>query len=382
MALPFTLNEVAELLNLRQYSKRKTANGYYTKCPFCDSNILHLKFDNKPGGGVYNCINCRQSGNAAELYAAFKHIDKRKAYAEVCQALGIGRNDVRRKIESIPVQRTSQFSKTTHTTAPVSDLNAFYSEYLDRLTLNNNHKNDLLRRGLTETQIVKLKYKSVPRYSDTELAMLTQQIINKLGKEPVGIPGFYKKTIQNKDFWIPSIPKENGYYIAVRNADGLICGMQLRMDVKSKNKYKAFSSNPSYDIFSNGGTASTQYIHFSCPINLLDNRWLEKLNYTVYLTEGPLKGQIASCLSNKVFIATQGVCGTSHLAEAIEAVKKRGFKRIVTCLDMDKNDNSMVAQALDKITSYIESTGLEVVDFNWNPQYKGIDDYLLTTSKK
>ena len=374
MALPFTLKEVADLLDLEQVAHRKTAGGYYTTCPFCHSDLLHLKFDNKAGGGVFRCVNCGNAGNAAELYAAFKNIDKRRAYAEICHELDL--NNESTKIRAAALPKVEFHEKKP--IAPVEKISAFYTAYLKRLNLSKEHRNNLIIRGLTDAQIDKFEFKSTPsNLSEMELAILTLQVINETGFEPVDIPGFFKKTIKNTEYWIPYVSKETGFYVPVRNSDGLMYGMQIRMDTKDKNKYKAFSSNPDYDLFRNGGTASCQFVHFSCSINRLNAEWLKKLKHTLYLTEGPLKAQIASLLSNKVFLAIQGVCSTTYLEQALLEAKKIGFTRVVTCLDMDKLDNPQVAQALEKITAKIQSVGLEVVDFNWDSNYKGIDDYLL-----
>lgn len=376
MALPFTLKEVADLLNLKSTSKRSSANGYYIKCPFCGANLLHLKFDNGQGGGVFRCVSCGKSGNAVALYAGIIGCDNREAYHQICEGLRLNNNTVQVRTERMK-EKPLKVREETHV-ADERTLNAFYISYLSFLKLDSVHYNDLVKRGFTDNQITKFYFRSIPRFNDAESYDLAKRVISKVGKEPYGVPGFYKKDGN----WIMFIPKDSGYYIPIRNADGLVCGMQMRFDHSKDNKYKTLSTNPNYDSFKDSGTKSIPIVHYSCPINKLDENWLKKLNYTVYLTEGPLKGQLASCLSNRAFIAIQGVNSTALLDDVLKNLKAHGFKRVVTCLDMDKLKNSQVQKALNKIINDIQSVGLECIDFNWDANYKGIDDYLLSRKNK
>jgi len=52
------------------------------------------------------------------------------------------------------------------------------------------------------------------------------------------------------------------------------------------------------------------------------------------------------------------------------------IRKAVEAYDMDKTSNRHVTEALRDLSNLVRQAGIEYVPFSWNPEYKGIDDYL------
>lgn len=103
-------------------------------------------------------------------------------------------------------------------------------------------------------------------------------LLRSQGHELLGLPGF--RTYY--DEWTVSGP--NGFLIPIRNRDGLIQGLKIRLDDADKpnRKYRWLSSRNMP-----GGTRSCSYVHVTGDTA---KKW-------ACLTEGPLKGDVASFLA-------------------------------------------------------------------------------------
>ena len=99
------------------------------------------------------------------------------------------------------------------------------------LKLSPNHREHLKNvRGLTDKQIDELGYKSTPSFFLCR--KLTERLIEK-GCMVQGVPGFYMK---DGRWTIKFCTKMSGILIPVRGIDGLIYGMQIRLDVPIKDE--------------------------------------------------------------------------------------------------------------------------------------------------
>lgn len=113
------------------------------------------------------------------------------------------------------------------------------------------------------------------------------------------------------------------------------------------------------------GTSVPSYIHIT------GNRDSD----TVYLTEGGLKSDVASCLSgDKLFIGLTGVQNTGFLKEVISSLSP---KKIVEAVDMDVRSNPQVQKAQVKIQAIFAPLCETYKRLFWPIDQKGVDDYLL-----
>jgi hypothetical protein len=139
--------------------------------------------------------------------------------------------------------------------------------------------------------------------------------------------------------------------------------MQIRTgEADAKRKYRWLSSGGM-----KRGTGSGAPIHVAGDVR----------RSTVYITEGPLKGDAASFLSGgALFVCLPGVNALRGLKETLLSLDA---SRIVVALDMDRTDNPNVGKAAENLMRELSRMkGLKTTLKSWDAAYKGIDDYCLS----
>lgn len=96
-----------------------------------------------------------------------------------------------------------------------------------------------------------------------------------------------------------------------------------------------------------------------------------------FLTEGPLKGDVASFLArDELFLCIGGVNALHGLTDTIRAL---GVREVVEAMDMDQMTNPNVRKAVLTMRREVQKIpGIRYAKYTWNPAYKGVDDYLLS----
>lgn len=244
-------------------------------------------------------------------------------------------------------------------TAPVTARNRVYKDFLSLLSLNQRHRDDLLRRGLSERDIKKNGYKSIPEGKPWN-------ICGKLlvsGHDLSGIPGFYKASgPHGGSYW--TFDWQPGYFIPVLDGKGRIQALQRRMDDPSRGgKYKLFSGHKH-----KGGCSCGTPAHVARPDNLKDRR--------VWITEGPLKADIASKYLGAIVI---GALSATTWKPVLELAVEMDVREVVIAYDMDTKTNWVVARAEKALTTELLKQGFEVQRAEWKTIIgKGIDDALVS----
>ena len=256
-------------------------------CPFCGDHgpgKYHLSLNTDTD--QYRCNLCGAHGNSVSLYARIKGICNKEAYLELAHES---------KVYPLPQSPSPQ----TQERQPCSleQRHAVYSDMLAHLTLLPKHGENLLERGLSEERIRRNEYRSMP---ETEHGRrLLADLLRSHGHDLHGIPGF--RTYYGD--WTLSGP--NGFLIPVRNKDGLIQGLKIRLDdaQQANRKYRWLSSRnlPS-------GTRSYSWVHVTG--NTQSKR--------AFLTEGPLKGDVASFLAQDALF----ICEEPETSQHSENQKK------------------------------------------------------------
>lgn len=315
-------------------------------CPFCGDHGTgkhHLSLNTDTD--QYRCNLCGAKGNSVTLYARLKGVSNKQAYQELKR----GGN-----VYPIPQQPTPQ--NTERQPLPLEARHAAYSDMLEHLTLLDKHGENLLGRGLSEERIRGNQYRSMP---ETERGRrLLAALLRSQGHELLGLPGF--RTYYGD--WTMSGP--NGFLIPVRNKDGLIQGLKIRLDDESvpNRKYRWFSSR---DM--TGGTRSYSWVHVTG----------DTTKKRAYLTEGPLKGDVASFLAKDALFVCIG--GVNALGGLKDTICDLGVTEVVEAMDMDQMTNPQVRKAVLALRREVQSIrGLKYMKYTWNPAYKGVDDYLLS----
>lgn len=376
--------------DLPDYKRKVTATGFKMECPFCHKK---WKMDVNISKGLCRCNACGNGFNALTLHSTLCEISPKEAYKDLWKRYNGLSSDVKAKVDK-PVD-------TYHQEPPLKlwIRSLIYREFLGKLELKSEHRENLLKRGLSEKQIELNAYKSVPEQdmdcSDILYNVMIRDDVRKelKGKKKIKLAGFEWKgdrfiaQARKSGILIPIIVKRPldryAYFNHEETQDeDLISGFQIRFDEGKRYSYYA----------AEGQFTGYESIHYRLPDSWIDPNTMEFGQpecRTVILTEGGLKADVASCLSNDTpFIAVMGVNNQKYLKDAVEMLKERySTEEIVLAFDEDYVDNQNVAAALDKAKQTITEAGLSVRECHWPDEYqkegiKGIDDLLLYRLRK
>lgn len=341
-----TIWDVLSLLKLGE--PKYGSSSFNVACPCCDDGRdKHLNINVVKE--VFRCPRCGVSGGKLKLYALFMNIPTNQVWQSIRDRMGI--EDAVSKPQRRPLLYTHQTVKEY----PITDIDtrhATYSALLNSLSLSKDHKENLLRRGLTEDEIVRLGYKTTPVMGMPSIA---RQLLTD-GLYLAGVPGFYRN---EKDEWT-FVNDNRGILIPVRDEEGRIQGLQLRLDNVEKRKFRWMSSTDRKD-----GCRAEGWTHFSgepCE--------------TLVLTEGPMKADVINALSGWSVLAVPGVNALKKLKASLETLRAKGLKRVQTAFDMDMLTNPNVKNGFEELLALLDEMEFTFGTYLWDPRYKGLDDYL------
>ena len=344
----FDIVEVAQKCGIKLYPTKKTNVEYKALCPFCGDTKYHLGINREKER--FNCFRCNESGNSVSLYAKIYGVSNREAYA--CLS---GKDEFQPKPIQVPKPKVEMPMRS------LADRHDVYYDFLNLLRLSEYHRAGLAERGLTVKHMFQFMYRSMP-LDDA----FRRDVLDKLSKKHdlIGIPGFFVDECGRIQMYLN---KYGGIFIPVCDSQGYIQGLQIRLDIpenSKEDKFRWFSSR--YFPF---GTAAKPWIHV-----VGDTSSKEAV-----LTEGAMKSDITSVLSNgKLFIAIPGVNSIALLPDVIRSL---GIKKIYEMMDMDKRWKPNVRNAILTLHDMYNEIGVEYKEHEWNPKYKGIDDYMYAKSK-
>ena len=397
---PFTIVDVAYLLNL--HIRHKNAVSLDVDCPLCGEKKGKLNLNTKKN--VFKCNRCGESGGMLSLYGKIYGLDNQTACKEIKDALG--RNEQApayqvRKLEIAPKEPEIPNAMP----APDDVRHKTYSMFFSMLVLADTHRQNLLKRGFTDRQIEENGYKSTPVFG---FKKLTRKLL-EAGCTVEGVPGFY----QDKDgeWTIHFSNKSSGFLVPVRNIDGLIVGAQIRLDHPYDGRKYIWLSSTNFPM----GTSSGSPVHLAGSPG-------EK---TVFVTEGPLKGDLAHALSGRTFGCVPGANQYANLPPFLNAMKRMGTQSVYEAYDMDKllrtacrgdyNEKCIhcenykkdwkqqaipcekkcvkrrnIQRGCQKLTQICRELGLSVKTLTWDTddtgdwaeRVKGVDDYLYDLEQK
>ncbi len=306
-----------------------------------------------------------------------------------------------RRLQQVPHRRFLDLAMP----APDHVRHKTYSTFFSMLVLADTHRKNLLKRGFTEQQIEENGYKSTPVFGYKKL---TERLL-AAGCTVEGVPGFY----QDKDgeWTIHFSNKSSGFLVPVRNMDGLIVGAQIRLDHPYDGRKYIWLSSTNFNM----GTSSGSPVHLAGSPG-------EK---TIFITEGPLKGDLAHALSGRIFGCVPGANQYANLPPFLREMKQMGTQSVYEAYDMDKllktacrgdynekctqcenyrkdwkqKDISCekkcvkrqnIQRGCQKLTQICRELGLSVKtltwdmdgDGDWAEHVKGVDDYLYDLEQK
>ena len=350
--------DVAALLRLN--IRRRGPEGVYVDCPICGDKRGKTYLNTAKN--VWRCNYCSEGGGMLALYGKVYGLSNSEAYHAICDDLMTGCY-TRLAVEKESVPAASQAER-----ADARQIHRTLSALLSMLTLSAAHREHLrTSRGLNDEQIQTYGFKSTP--SQFQCRYLASQLL-KSGCVVQGVPGFF---LDDKNRWtIRFYSRTAGIIIPVRGIDGLICGIQTRLDhpIRDPNdppdkegvKYLSLSS-----AGKNMGTSCGSMVHFVGDPGAR----------VIYVTEGFLKADVANALTGRSFLATSGANNVSQLDGIFSFLRRNGTEEIIEAEDMDKYRNSAVSSGASKVYRMARKNGLACRRLTWNPRYKGIDDWQL-----
>lgn len=238
-----------------------------------------------------------------------------------------------------------------------------YKDFLSLLSLSPHHRQGLQRRGLSDWEIKKNGYKTIP---DNEKPWeICHRLIDR-GHDLIGIPGFYKAQGPYGTYW--TFSRQPGYFIPVRDTGDCIQTLQRRMDKCSSGKYKIFSASNNESGCSSGTPA-----HVAKPTKIKDNR--------IWISEGPLKSDIASKYLGATVIGALSAAAWRPVIKIIDKlIREHEVTEAVLAYDKDYETNPLVGEPLRMLTEELKQFGLSLYQACWE-NGKGIDDALVAGTK-
>lgn len=340
----FSMMDIISHLGLPRPSSGQSA--YYVPCPCCDNkpSSKHLNINIKKN--VFRCPRCGVSGGIFDLYSLYTGVPRDKVLKALISDLGTP--------EIQKCQRTKVVFDSVDD-CPVTDIDsrhATYTALLSKLSLAQDHEQNLLNRGLTYEDIVRLGYKTTPVVGMSAIAKQLQTE----GYYLAGVPGFYRNSNDEWSF----IQEKRGILIPVRDIKGRIQGLQIRRDNMQKRKFRWVSSTDQKD-----GCRSESWAHLAGPIRPI-----------ALLTEGPMKADVIHALTGLTVIAVPGVNALTQLQKTLAELQKAGLCEIKTAFDMDMSTNHYVQSAYKKLLCLLDEMNFKFGTYIWDQNYKGLDDYI------
>ena len=401
MDFPFELAVRIDLPNAKIYRSGRLGS-HDMDCPFCGG---HKKFNFV--GSVGHCNKCDRGFNTVTFHAELTGLSTKEAYADLKKAYYNLPREEREK--AIAVKQEVQ---QAYVPAPISVRDIFYRSMIDKCALASKHRDDLHARGLTDDDIAKYHFVSVPMVGRKILAQAVEgetgigpELVKYMDTERMQIPGVV-------DFGsMATLVKRSrgGFLIPIVWHDGKISGFQIRNDQTSAEKKARKDENdrqqkakelveqicrdggvptkeqlaavkpipleeaPKYSYYSSGnekmgaGCSEIENIHFvGDGFDFAHGKSPE----VVCITEGCLKADVAAALSGRSFMGVLGVNMQRCIPDALAWVKQGGTKRISVCFDMDMFTNVHVMAALMKLVQKLSAAGYPLVFAESDFRYK------------
>ena len=340
----FHMWDVISLLGIPMPPSGKSA--YYVPCPNCDTSPRKKHLNINLRKEVFRCPRCGISGGIFDLYALYTGVPRDKVRKALVEKLGVPE-----KAEGQKRQVKQQLQEDS-LMADVDTRHETYHALLSKLSLATDHKENLLGRGLKEKDIERLGYKTTPVVGMTAIARqlyLDGYCLN-------GIPGFYQ---EKEDVWT-FVHEQRGILIPVKDSSGRIQGLQIRRDNVQKRKFRWVSSSERTQ-----GCRAEGWTHLAGPA-------CQK----ILLTEGPMKADVIFSLTGMTVLAVPGVNALTQLERALLDLREKGMTEIMTAFDMDFTTNHYVQNGYKNLLALLEKMGIRFGTYLWNPEYKGLDDYI------
>lgn len=233
---------------------------------------------------------------------------------------------------------------------------AYFAALIDRLTLAPAHRRHLADRGLSDAEIERHAYRTLPPEGPAR-AEVAASLAGWLDSPAGTAPGLCIKRGK------PAINAYPGLLIPLRDEGGRLVGAQLLPDsekARDEGKYRMLSSK---------AHGSGNPVSVFRPERLL---WVD----VAIVTEGPIKAAIAA---DRLGMPVIALPGTSNRRHAPAAARGLGVSRIILAFDADRESNANVAKDEGAAADLFAAEGFRVERAGWDGAAgkKGVDDLLV-----
>ena len=348
-----TFEDWIDSLKLKRRGKR-----YVGTCPLCGGDD---RFSITRGDTIPVLVACRGCLDHLEGEARVKRIDEliHATFGDAAPSSVRSSNGVHPAKPGIQI-------------ADADTLDRAYRIVLDRLTLSQRHREDLRRRGLSESYTQLAQYRTLP---EGQGAAIAGALLDELGEEARRVPGVHP--VERRFIAYP------GLIIPVRDTRTRIVALRVRKD-EGDPRY-SFVSSASVEPGPGPGAPAHVPVIRPTPAKGKDMTPGDVVEYhpTVRVTEGELKADVATALSierEEPSLLTIGLNGPSAFEAAVPALKALETETVIVALDSDAREKRPVAAALRRTVDGLRESEFAVELETWaggRDGAKGIDDALL-----
>jgi hypothetical protein len=236
-------------------------------------------------------------------------------------------------------------------------LHTIYAALLAQLHLSQVHREALRTRGLTDDEIDRHEYRTLPRQGRAHLA---RELHERFGDMLLSVPGIILKPSKDGGAYV-TIAGAVGLLIPVRNPAGNIVALQVRRDDPGDGPRYFYLSSAKYG---GPGPGTPPHVPFG----------IQAQAEVVRLTEGVLKADVAFTLSG---LSTIGTARVGNWKPGLDALRELGSKVVRVAFDADAWEKPAVARALVACAEAAVAAGLTVELERWLAiDGKGIDELL------
>ncbi|MDU3584403.1 CHC2 zinc finger domain-containing protein [Clostridium butyricum] len=374
--------------------KSKGNGEYEGLCPFHNDKSLG-SFKVSDEKKVCKCFSCGVGKDVISFYAHENNLNyieslkelaysanviSQSEYDEISKIKVSDRNA--KKIELTYIKKDQE--KFKYKIASDEVLNNVYTAFYNECSLSEEHYKYLKEeRYLSYEDIKNGGYFTFP--SRKIMRNFEKRLKREYGYEPMilqDVPGFFR----NKENGLFSFSLNTGMGICIKNAKGLIVGIQIRREGKNiKNKYIWFSSA----AIQKNKKLSEKYEFGTPSHSRIDVIYPHKIEYkTIFITEGRFKAQCIADTFNSIAISVQGIGNWKNIKDEIANIRSKiqiiDFSNIIISYDADMAYNIQVFEQSIKMAKNLKqnipemSINYAIWDFNYG---KGIDDLIYAGHK-
>lgn len=260
------------------------------------------------------------------------------------------------------------FTQPSSRLAPAKTLDSVYRELHSQLILSSAHQRHLLQERRLPLEVIQARAYRSWGQDRLQRRRLAELLHERFSGQLLDVPGILLREQDPARGPYITLGGPPGLLIPVRNADDQVVGHQIRTDNPYKSgKYVWLSST------SRGGPGPGSPVHVARPLS-----HPAPPSGRVWLTEGPLKADIACQHLDEIVLALPGVQAQKGLQPILERLREMNqIKELVIALDSDYHTKESVGRARKQLAERVARLGIPVLLADWTPNLKGLDDLLL-----